>query len=121
MKHMVTENAEKISEREVLYIMQAMSAILETSGIRGLIKALDVDLLVENAKASMLLEEQEDLESAIHMLSNLSREFSSEVKKSEIKPVSIVASQALVEEIRRTVGGAAADGVISRCKKKFLT
>ena len=84
-------------------------------------KSIDVDLLAENAKASKLLKEQEDLESAILIISNLSKEFSKKVEKSEVKPVSIVASQALVEEIRRTVGGAAADGVISRCKKKFLT
>jgi len=121
MKSLITEDSEKVSEREVLYVLQAISAILETSGIRGLVKALDMDLLIENAKASRLLEEQEDLESAIHVLSNLSKEFSKEVEKCEVKPVSIVASQALVEEIRRTVGGAAADGVISRCKKKFLT
>ncbi|MBW9223924.1 H(2)-dependent methylenetetrahydromethanopterin dehydrogenase-related protein [Methanothermococcus sp. SCGC AD-155-E23] len=121
MKSLITEDSEKISEREVLYVLQAISAILETSGIRGLVKALDIDLLIENAKASKLLEEQEDLESAIHVLSNLSKEFSKEVERCKVKPVSIVASQALVEEIRRTVGGAAADGVINRCKKKFLT
>ncbi|HIP84550.1 MAG TPA: H(2)-dependent methylenetetrahydromethanopterin dehydrogenase-related protein [Methanothermococcus okinawensis] len=121
MKSLMTEDGEKISEREVLYVLQTISAILETSSIRGLIKALDVDLLIENAKASKLLDEQEDLEAAIHVLSNLSKEFSREVEKCEVKPISVVASQALVEEIRRTVGGAAADGVINRCKKKFLT
>ncbi|MBW9221931.1 H(2)-dependent methylenetetrahydromethanopterin dehydrogenase-related protein [Methanothermococcus sp. SCGC AD-155-C09] len=121
MKSIVTGNSEKISEREVLYILQGLASILETSGISGLLKALDVDIFIEDAKASVLLEEQKDLESAIYVLSNLNGEFTKEIGESEIKPVSIVASQALVEEIRRTIGGSAADGMISRCKKKFLT
>ena len=120
MKSIVTGNSEKISEREILYILQGLSSILETSGIRGLLKALDIESFIENAEASKLLDEQKDLESAIYVLSNLTGEFTKEIGESEIKPVSIVASQALVEEVRRTIGGSAADGMISRCKKKFL-
>ncbi|XRO74801.1 H(2)-dependent methylenetetrahydromethanopterin dehydrogenase-related protein [Methanocaldococcus sp. 28A] len=110
----------KMIEHQVIMTLQTMASLVETSGIEGLIKALNPDLLIKSASSMKLSDMQRDLDAALEILKNLDENLKKEVENAEIKPTTLVAAQSLVKEIKALLGGAAAEGAIKRSAKKLF-
>ncbi|HIP90999.1 MAG TPA: H(2)-dependent methylenetetrahydromethanopterin dehydrogenase-related protein, partial [Methanothermococcus okinawensis] len=107
-------------EREIIMALQVMAAIIRTSGIYGLLKTINIELLIKNASIIHLTEDQEMLETALKKLKNIDPEIWEKVKKAKIHPTTLVDSQELVKELRTLIGGKAAEGAIERSMKKLF-
>ena len=110
----------KMIEQQVIMTLQTMASLVETSGVEGLVKALNPELLVRSASSMKLLDKQKDLEAALEILSNLDDLIKKEIENAEIKPTTLVAAQSLVKEIKTLIGGAAAEGAIKRSARKLF-
>jgi len=62
-------------EQQIVMALQTLASIVETSGVYGLLKALNVELVTKSASSMNLLEDQKGLKVALDMLSNLDEEF----------------------------------------------
>ena len=107
-------------EKQILMTLQTMASLVETSGVDGMLKALNPDLLIRSAKSMHLLEEQVELDAAIKKLSELDRIVMDWADKSSIKPTDLVAAQALAQELRNLMGKNASEGTIRRCMRKMF-
>ncbi|MBW9222578.1 H(2)-dependent methylenetetrahydromethanopterin dehydrogenase-related protein [Methanothermococcus sp. SCGC AD-155-C09] len=116
----VMKSPENVIEREVVMALQTLASIVETSGIPGLLKALDVELIIKSASFMYLKEEQKELKAALDILSNLNDKLIEKSKNAKVNPTTLVASQALVNELRNIIGGEAAEGAIKRSIKKLF-
>jgi H2-forming N5,N10-methylenetetrahydromethanopterin dehydrogenase-like enzyme len=47
-------------EKQILMTLQTMASLVESSGVEGLLKAINPELLVKSASSMHLLEEQND-------------------------------------------------------------
>ena len=110
----------KMIEQQVIMTLQTMASLVETSGVEGLVKALNPELLIRSASSMKLLDEQKDLDAALEILKNLDETLKKEVENAEIKPTTLVAAQSLVKEIKTLIGGAAAEGAIKRSARKLF-
>nr|4YT2_A Chain A, H(2)-forming methylenetetrahydromethanopterin dehydrogenase-related protein MJ1338 [Methanocaldococcus jannaschii]4YT2_B Chain B, H(2)-forming methylenetetrahydromethanopterin dehydrogenase-related protein MJ1338 [Methanocaldococcus jannaschii] len=110
----------KMIEQQVIMTLQTMASLVETSGIEGMVKALNPELLIRSASSMKLLDRQKDLDAALEILQNLDETLKAEVEKAEIKPTTLVAAQSLVKEIKTLIGGAAAEGAIKRSARKLF-
>ncbi|HIP90980.1 MAG TPA: H(2)-dependent methylenetetrahydromethanopterin dehydrogenase-related protein, partial [Methanothermococcus okinawensis] len=111
---------EETVEREIIMALQVMAAIIRTSGIYGLLKAINMELLIKNASIVHLTEDQEILETTLKKLKNIDPEIWEKVKKAKVYPTKLVDSQAIVEELKTLIGGRAAEGAIERSRKKLF-
>ena len=111
---------EETVEREIIMALQVMAAIIRTSGIYGLLKTINIELLIKNASIIHLTEDQEMLETALKKLKNIDPEIWEKVKKAKVYPTKLVDSQAIVEELKTLIGGRAAEGAIERSRKKLF-
>ncbi|XRP97193.1 H(2)-dependent methylenetetrahydromethanopterin dehydrogenase-related protein [Methanocaldococcus sp. 16A] len=110
----------KMIEQQVIMTLQTMASLVETSGIEGLIKALNPELLIRSASSMKLLDMQKDLDAALEILKNLDETLKKDIENAEIKPTTLVAAQSLVNEIKTLIGGAAAEGAIKRSARKLF-
>jgi H2-forming N5,N10-methylenetetrahydromethanopterin dehydrogenase-like enzyme len=101
--------------------LQTMASLVETSGVKGLLKAINPELLVRSSSSMHLLEQQKDLDEALNILKNLDETLLKESQNATINPTTLVAAQALVKEIKSLIGGAAANGAIKRSMRKLFT
>ncbi|NYB52099.1 MAG: H(2)-dependent methylenetetrahydromethanopterin dehydrogenase-related protein [Methanobacteriaceae archaeon] len=107
-------------EKQILMTLQTMASLVESSGVEGLLKAMDPELLVKSASSMHLLEEQKELDSALETLSHLDPELMQNAKDAEIKPTNLVAAQALSNELLALMGERASEGTIRRCMRKMF-
>jgi len=111
----------KMVEQQIVMALQTLASIVETSGVYGLLKTLNVELVTKSASSMNLLEDQKGLKVALDILSNLDdKEFIEKSKDAKVKSTTLVASQALVNEIKGIIGGKAAEGAIERSRKKLF-
>ncbi|HIQ38455.1 MAG TPA: H(2)-dependent methylenetetrahydromethanopterin dehydrogenase-related protein [Methanothermococcus okinawensis] len=110
----------KMIEQQIVMTLQTLASLIETSGIYGLLKALNVELVIKSASSMHLLKEQKGLEVALDILKNLDEKILERSKNAEINSTTLVASQALVKELKALIGGKAAEGVIERSRKKLF-
>jgi len=111
---------EKMIKQQIVISLQTLASIVETSGVDGLLKTIDMELLVNSASSMYLLKEQKELEAALDILSNLDNKLLEKAKNAKINPTTLVAPQALVKELRTIIGGKAAEGMIERSMKKLF-
>lgn len=107
-------------EKQILMTLQTMASLVESSGVSGMLKSINPDLLVKSAKSMHLLEEQGDLDAALNILSQLKPEIMQWAEKSSIKPTNLVAAQALTLELQNIMGEKASEGTIRRCMRKMF-
>jgi len=112
---------EKMIEQQILMTLQTMASLVETSGVTGLLKALNPELLAKSASSMRLLDQQKELDAALDILKNLDDELKKSSEETEIKPTTLVAAQSLVKEIETLIGGAAAKGAIKRSMGKLFS
>ncbi|AEH06394.1 H(2)-dependent methylenetetrahydromethanopterin dehydrogenase-related protein [Methanothermococcus okinawensis] len=112
---------EKMIEQQIIMTLQTMASLVETSGVKGLLKAINPELIVRSASSMHLRKEQKDLDEALNILNNLNEKLLRESQNAAVNPTTLVAAQALVKEIRTLIGGAAANGAIKRSMKKLFT
>jgi len=112
---------EKMIEQQVIMTLQTMASLVETSGVKGLLNAINPELLIKSSSSMHLLEQQKDLDEALNILNNLDETLLKESQNATINPTTLVAAQALVKEIKTLIGGAAANGAIKRSMKKLFT
>ncbi|ABR54921.1 coenzyme F420-dependent N(5),N(10)-methenyltetrahydromethanopterin reductase-related protein [Methanococcus vannielii SB] len=110
----------KMVEQQILMTLQTMASLVETSGVNGLLKALNPELLTKTASSMHLLEKQKDLDAALDILKSLDGELKHASENAEIKPTTLVAAQSLVKELETLIGGAAANGAIKRSTRKLF-
>jgi H2-forming N5,N10-methylenetetrahydromethanopterin dehydrogenase-like enzyme len=101
-----------------------MASLVETSGIAGLLKALNPEIVkelagivVDSAKSMRLLDTQKELDIALDMLSNLNnidKDLLEKAKKAEIKPTIFAPYQMIANEIKMIVGDTVFYGIINR-------
>ncbi|MBW9223858.1 H(2)-dependent methylenetetrahydromethanopterin dehydrogenase-related protein [Methanothermococcus sp. SCGC AD-155-E23] len=116
----VMEFSEDTVEREIVMVLEVLASIVETSGILGLLKALNMELITKSASSLGLSEDREILKIALKRLKNIDEKLLEKVKNARINPTIPVASQALVKELRTIIGGKAAEGMIERSMKKLF-
>lgn len=111
---------EEMVEKQILMTLQTMASLVESSGVSGMLKSINSDLLVKSAKSMHLLKEQEDLDAALNILSQLKPETIQWAQKSSIQPTNLVAAQALTLELQNIMGATASEGTIRRCMRKMF-
>lgn len=111
---------EDMVEKQILMTLQTVASLVESSGVNGMLKAINPDLLVKSAKSMHLLEEQEELDAALAKLSALDPDMLEQANKSKVKPTNLVAAQALARELQNLMGEVAARGTIRRCMRKMF-
>ncbi|HII84111.1 MAG TPA: H(2)-dependent methylenetetrahydromethanopterin dehydrogenase-related protein [Methanobacterium subterraneum] len=107
-------------EKQILMTLQTMASLVESSGVEGLLTAMNPDLLVKSARSMHLLEEQKELDAALETLSNLDPELMENSRNATIKPTNLVAAQALSRELLNLMGEKASEGTIRRCMRKMF-
>jgi len=107
-------------EKQILMTLQTVASLVESSGVDGMLKAITPELLVKSATSMHLLKEQEVLDAALNILSNLDDNVMKWIEKGEIKHTDLVAAQALTKELKNLMGGMAAEGTIRRCMRKMF-
>ncbi|MBW9221071.1 5,10-methenyltetrahydromethanopterin hydrogenase family protein, partial [Methanothermococcus sp. SCGC AD-155-M21] len=110
----------KMMEQQIVMTLQTMSSIVETSGVEGLLKALNVEVVTKSASSMHLMEDQKGLDSALDILNNLDDKIVEKSKNAKVNPTTLMASQALVNELRTLIGGRAAEGAIERSMKRLF-
>ncbi|MDZ4170646.1 MAG: H(2)-dependent methylenetetrahydromethanopterin dehydrogenase-related protein [Methanobacteriaceae archaeon] len=111
---------EEMVEKQILMTLQTIASLVESSGVNGMLKAMNPELLIKSAKSMHLLEEQEELDAALNTLERLDDKVKTWVEKGTIQPTNLVAAQALAKELQNLMGGTAAEGTIRRCMRKMF-
>lgn len=107
-------------EKQILMTLQAIASFVESSGVSGMLKAMNTELLVKSARSMQLMEEQKELDSAIQTLTNLDPKLLDAVSNSKINPTNLVAAQALSKELQNLMGVKASEGTFRRCMRKLF-
>jgi len=107
-------------EQQIVMALQTLASIVETSGVYGLLKALNVELVTNSASFICLREDQKTLKAALERLKYMDEDLMEKVKNAKVNPTTPVASQNLINELRAIIGDRAADGAIKRSIKKLF-
>ncbi|MBW9222576.1 H(2)-dependent methylenetetrahydromethanopterin dehydrogenase-related protein [Methanothermococcus sp. SCGC AD-155-C09] len=116
----VMDIPEEVIELDILMALQTLASLVETSGISGLLKALDVELIRKSTSFICLTEDQKTSKAALERLKNIDEELMERVKNAKVNPTTPVAPQRLVNELRVIMGDRAADGAIKRSMRKLF-
>ncbi|BDZ68044.1 H(2)-dependent methylenetetrahydromethanopterin dehydrogenase-related protein [Methanobacterium ferruginis] len=111
---------QEMVEKQILMTLQTMASLVESSGVAGLLNAMNPELLVKSARSMHLLDEQKELDAALETLSDLDPELMHNAREAEIKPTNLVAAQALAKELLALMGERASEGTIRRCMRKMF-
>lgn len=107
-------------EKQILMTLQTLASLVESSGVDGMLRVINPDLLVKTASSMHLFKEQKELDAALEILSNLDPALWRDVSHATLKPTNLVAAQALSNEIQNLMGEKAAAGTIRRCMRKLF-
>jgi H2-forming N(5),N(10)-methenyltetrahydromethanopterin dehydrogenase-like protein len=107
-------------EKQILLTLQTIASLVETSGVNGMLKAVNPELLVKSARSMHIREDQKELVAALDTLSQLDDEYLEWIDGGEICHTDLVAAQALTKELKTIMGATAADGIIKRCMRKMF-
>ena len=115
-------------EKQILMTLQTIASLVETSGVDGMLKAINPEILVKSAKSMNLMgDKQPELTAALQSLSDLGDDgqegkfdLNKWIANANVEPTSLVAAQALAVELQNLMGGAAAEGTIRRCMRKMF-
>ncbi len=107
-------------EKQILMTLQTMASLVESSGVEGMLKAMDPDLIVRSATSMGLLEKQTNLDCAVKTLTNIDSDLLHSSSNVEVKNTELVAAQALTKELKSLMGEKASEGTIKRCMKKMF-
>jgi len=110
----------EMMEKDIFMALQTIASLVETSGIEGLFKVLNVELVVKSSSSLYLTEDQIVLKGALERLRNIDKELLEKFKNAKVNPTTPVASQELVKELKTIIGGKAAEGSIERSMKKLF-
>ncbi|MBW9223290.1 H(2)-dependent methylenetetrahydromethanopterin dehydrogenase-related protein [Methanothermococcus sp. SCGC AD-155-E23] len=116
----VVKIPKEMMEKDVFMALQTLASIVESSGIEGLFKVLNVELVTKSASSLYLTEDQKVLRAALERLKNVDEELLEKFKKAKINPTTLVAAQELVKELKTIIGGKAVEGSIERSMKKLF-
>jgi len=111
---------EKVIDREIVMVLQTLASIVETSGVPGLLKALNLELVLKSASIMYRTGDQKVLKAALERLENIDEDLLEKVEKAKVNLTTPVASQELVMELRHIMGGRAVEGTIERSMKKLF-
>jgi len=111
---------EEMVEKQILMTLQTIASLVESSGVNGMLKAMNPELLIKSAKSMHLLDEQEELDAALKTLDALDDNVKNWIDKGTIQPTNLVAAQALANELQKLMGETAAEGTIRRCMRKMF-
>jgi len=111
---------EEMVEKQILLTLQTIASLVETSGVQGMLRAINPELLVKSARSMHIMEEQEVLDAALNTLSNLDGEYMKWIEGGKIRHTDLVAAQALTRELKTIMGATAADGITKRCMRKMF-
>jgi len=115
----VIEIPKQVMERNIFMALQILASIIESSGVEGIFKTINTELIIENASIMYLTEDQKVLKEALEKLKNIDEELLESIREGEVNPTTPVASQELVKELRNIIGGKAVEGIIERCMTKL--
>jgi H2-forming N5,N10-methylenetetrahydromethanopterin dehydrogenase-like enzyme len=111
-------------EWQVLMSLQVMASLVETSGIAGLLKALNPEIVkelagivVDSAKSMKLLDSQTVLDSALEFLSNvdsIDRDLLEMAKNAEVKPTIFAPFQMVASDLKLIVSDKVFYGMVNR-------
>lgn len=107
-------------EKQILLTLQTLASLVETSGVNGMLKAINPELLVKSARSMHIRQEQVELDAAITTLSRLNGDYLTWISKGEIRHTDLVAAQALTKELKTIMGATAAEGIIKRCMRRMF-
>jgi H2-forming N(5),N(10)-methenyltetrahydromethanopterin dehydrogenase-like protein len=107
-------------EKQILLTLQTIASLVETSGVDGMLKAINPELLVRSAKSMHIRQDQIELDAALAMLSRMDTAYLDWVGKGTTQHTDLVAAQALTKELRTIMGANAADGIIKRCMRRMF-
>ena len=107
-------------EKQILMTLQSIASFVESSGVSGMLKAMNPELVVKSASSMHLMKEQKELDSAIQILNNLDPKLLDAISSSKINPTNLVAAQALSKELQNLMGVKASEGTIRRCMRKLF-
>ena len=116
----VIKAPKEMVEKQILMTLQTVASLVESSGVDGMLKAINPDLLVKSAKSMHLLEDQGELDAALDKLSALEPGMLEKLDKSQVRQTNLVAAQALASELQNLMGQVAAEGTIRRCMRKMF-
>ena len=116
----VMEIPKKVMERDIFMALQILACIIESSGVEGIFRVINRELIIENASTMYLTEDQRVLKEALEKLKNIDEGLLEKLKEAEVDPTTPVASQELVKELRNILGGKVVEGVIERCMTKLF-
>jgi len=107
-------------EKQILLTLQTIASLVETSGVNGMLKAINPELLVKSARSMHIREGQGELDAALATLSGIDGDYLKWINSGEIRHTDLVAAQALTRELKTIMGATAADGIIKRCMRKMF-
>ncbi len=114
-------------DTQALISLQTISSLIETSGVAGMFKALPSDVLFKSTQSMKLDENQKMINATRDILSGMEEykktkgsELFDLIDNTEINPMTLVAPQELVQELRTLMGPNAAKGAITRCTRRMF-
>ncbi|WP_456373829.1 5,10-methenyltetrahydromethanopterin hydrogenase family protein, partial [Methanocaldococcus sp.] len=116
----VIKAPKKMIEMQIVRSLECLGSIIEILGVPGLLKIIDPELVVNSVISMKLLEEQKDIDICLEILRNINESLIKESEKVELKPITLVATQALVQELRTLLGEKASEGAIKRSRLRLF-
>ncbi|MCQ6253538.1 5,10-methenyltetrahydromethanopterin hydrogenase family protein, partial [Methanocaldococcus sp.] len=117
----VIKAPKKMIEMQIVRSLESLGSIIEILGVPGLLKIIDPELVVNSVISMKLLEEQKDIDICLEILRrNINESLIKESEKVELKPITLVATQALVQELRTLLGEKASEGAIKRSRLRLF-
>ncbi len=113
----VIKAPKEMIEKQILISLQTLAAIIETSGMEGLINILNKDALISSAKNMLINKKQEDLNLALKIIEDFN---DSKIGKGDVNTTYLVAPQTFIKEAMSLIGKHAIEGIIRRSSNKLF-
>ncbi|CAB3287286.1 Coenzyme F420-dependent N(5),N(10)-methenyltetrahydromethanopterin reductase-related protein [Methanocaldococcus lauensis] len=110
----------KMVEMQIIRSLECLGSIIETHGVPGLLKIINPELVVNSAISMKLSEEQKEVDVCLEIIRNINEPLLKESEKVELKPTTLVATQALVKELKTLMGEKASEGAIKRSRLRLF-
>ena len=102
--------------QQILISLNTISALIESSGLEGLMECIDNELLVKSAKSMVIHDEQTLLKESLNSLIK-NKDL---ISKGRINPSYLLPSQAVVADVKKIAGDQVANGIIKRSMRKLF-
>ncbi len=113
----VIKAPKEMIEKQILISLQTLAAIIETSGMEGLMNILNKDALISSAKNMLINKKQEDLNLALKIIEDFN---DSKIGKGDVNTTYLVAPQTFIKEAMSLIGKHAIEGIIRRSSNKLF-